>query len=92
MSRGRGSMSCNNMAALAGEPSTVRPVRPNGSNLSVEKTPDTSAFSAGGAEGAPGGEESGLSDLISRCRAQGMRMSITVSRGISSRPMQSQQQ
>jgi hypothetical protein len=83
MTRNRGSASCSNIAAMGGgQPGAGSSFPP------VGETPATgeSVSAAGGA----GGHEDRFSDLISRCRQQGMRMSISVARGIASKPMQQQ--
>lgn len=106
MSRSRGSASCNNLAAMgsAGGSSNRPSGLGMGSRAfpPVSHTPMTAmgAGSNGDASASAGGdanggssphEENKFSDLISRCKQQGMRMSISVARGISSKPMQQQQ-
>lgn len=69
--------------------------------FSVEATPSTSMSQSGAPAPAPvpamaparvrgANEDSRLSEILSKCRAQGLRMSITVRRGISSLPASKQ--
>lgn len=106
MSRSRGSASCNNLAAMASAGSSAsRPSGLGMGSRAfppISQTPVTAmgAGSTGDASASAGGEakggsspheESKFSDLLSRCKQQGMRMSMSVARGISSKPMQQQQ-